>query len=144
MNRKNFGRLADLIEKNERDFDMSRWGCPWNTGCGSPRCLGGWAVYQARRDFVDKHGKEPPYSNVDMTAEASEWLGVDYDAGHSLFYPTNLRVDGGETPLSYWEIPAEAAVLLCRKVASGEYREVGVGTWQRAIDDHFAEKNAGT
>ena len=69
---------AALLRQNELGhFDMSFWNEPQRHGCGSVCCIGGTieVMNQGERQGAWK------------AKEAGEWLGLDRDTAHALFYP---------------------------------------------------------
>lgn len=76
MNKKRILALADLIEANEGDFDMSNW----THSCGTPACIGGWAAWEA----LDRPSVLP---SIFPHGRASSWLDISDEQGDALFIP---------------------------------------------------------
>lgn len=92
-NKENCYRLAAMIEVAEKapddyydsgdGFNMSNFA----NKCGTPRCIGGWAAWEALGRPAGNLYDVVNRLHTDMEREARIWLDIDISIGSRLFYP---------------------------------------------------------
>ena len=108
MNKELLCKIADAIEAAPEEFDQAAWG----TGCGTPRCVAGWAITLC---------EDPDYcTGEDVADGAREVLGLTQYQRHNLFaanWPdwwVHGVFRGG-----YIQPTAEQAAYVLRELAAG-------------------------
>lgn len=118
----------DKVGKPVEGFSMSQF----YYSCGTPACIAGWA------SFLVDGGKSSNFSDG-VVSLASDFIGVDEETGHSLFYPFlsadmfglkefDLGIDDDDLKWTdttvglEWQLitPAEAIVTLEKLIETGK------------------------